>query len=103
MHAPKKLRFAVVFLIFAFGLSLGFPAEDIPETAYDESEALPYESTPLFSTVAVPAQTTQTALSSLHRKPGTSCPFPPARVRDTLARRCAEGRISLVLLCTLLC
>ena len=39
----------VLFVLLGFGLSLGVPAEDVPETAYDESEALPYESTPLFS------------------------------------------------------
>lgn len=39
-------------LLAAFSLSLSFavPVEDVPETAYDESEAVPYESTPLFST-----------------------------------------------------
>jgi len=43
----------VLFLLLAFGLSLAVPAEDVPETPYDESEALPYEGTPPFS-LAVP-------------------------------------------------
>ena len=48
----KALRFPVVLLATLFlGLSFVFPAEDIPETPYDESEALPYEATPLFSIV----------------------------------------------------
>jgi hypothetical protein len=42
----------VLFLLLAFGLSLAVPAEDVPETPYDESEALPYEGTPVFSIVA---------------------------------------------------
>ena|SRR5215469_6973503 len=46
----RVLRVAVV-LFAALTLSLSFtvPAEDVPETAQDESESLPYETTPLFS------------------------------------------------------
>ena len=37
-----KSRFAIVFLMFlALGLSVGLPAEDVMDTTYDESEALP--------------------------------------------------------------
>ena len=45
------LRCALV-LLAAFSLSLSFavPVEDVLETDYDESEPVPYESTPLFST-----------------------------------------------------
>jgi hypothetical protein len=45
------LRRALV-LLAAFSLSLSFavPVEDVQETAYDESESVPYEGTPLFST-----------------------------------------------------
>ena len=45
-----KLR-SVLVLLFALVLSVSFavPAEDVPETAYDESESLPYESTPVVS------------------------------------------------------
>lgn len=42
----------VLFVLLAFGVSLVVPAEDVPETAYDESEALLYEGTPLFSIAA---------------------------------------------------
>ena len=43
----------VLVLLALLGLcaSLGFPAEDVLDTTYDESEALPYESTPLYSVV----------------------------------------------------
>jgi hypothetical protein len=41
----------VLFVLLGFGVSLAVPAEDVPETAYDESEALPYEGTPLYSIV----------------------------------------------------
>lgn len=46
----KELRYVVVILLLmSFGLALAVPAEDDAETSYDESETLPYESTPLFS------------------------------------------------------
>jgi len=39
----------VAFVAFVLGLSLLVPAEDVAETAYDESEAMPYEITPNLS------------------------------------------------------
>ncbi|MBZ5571542.1 MAG: hypothetical protein LAO09_06670 [Acidobacteriia bacterium] len=46
----RNTRSAIVFLvILTMGLSLAVLPEDAAETAFDESEALPYESTPLFS------------------------------------------------------
>jgi hypothetical protein len=39
------------FIALAFGIFLALPTEDLPETPYDESEALPYECAPLCSTV----------------------------------------------------
>jgi hypothetical protein len=56
----------VLFVLLDFGLSLAVPAEDVPETAYDESEALPYEGTPLFSTV-VPQASTRITKAELNR------------------------------------
>jgi hypothetical protein len=93
----------VLCVLLGFGASLAFPAEDVPETAYDESEGLPYEGTPLFSIVVllVAARTTQAVPSSLHL--GAPSLFAPARVRDTDANRATDTRISLALLCTLLC
>jgi hypothetical protein len=49
MRRPGSILVLCLFL--AFGVSLVVPAENVPETAYDESEALPYEGTPLFSIV----------------------------------------------------
>ena len=106
MGRVAKPRLAVVFLmILTLGLGLGLPAEDIPETPYDESEALTYEVIPLFSIALRPvaARTTQAPLSSLHLKAGVPSPFPPARDRDTDANRSADARVSLALLCSLLC
>jgi hypothetical protein len=94
----------VLFVLLAFGASLAVPAEDIPETPYDESESVPYQVTPLFSIVAllVASRTTQAPLRSLDLKLGAPSLFPSARVRDTDAHR-SDTRISLALFCTLLC
>ena len=52
----KVVRLAFVFfLAIGLGLFLAVPAEDIPETAFDESETPAYESTPLFS-IKVPQE-----------------------------------------------
>jgi len=95
----------VLCVLLGFSVSLAVPAEDVLETAYDESEGLPYEGTPLFSIVVplVAARTTQAVPSSLHPRLGAPSLFTPACVRDTDAHRSGDARISLALLCTLLC
>lgn len=106
MGVAPKTRFAVIFLMMlALGLGPGLAAEDIPETPYDETEALPYESIPLFSIVLSPlsARSTQAPLSSVHLGLVATSPFIPAHVRATEANRAADLRIALALLCTLLC
>ena len=106
MRVTTKPRFVVLFLmILTVCLSLGLLAEDVLEAVYDESEALPYEANPLFSIIVPPvaARTAQAPLSSLHLKPDAPSPFPPARVRDTDANRSADARISLAVVCALLC
>lgn len=45
----KPRLFLAVLALLGVAFSLAVPAEDAPETAYDESEALPYVGTPLFS------------------------------------------------------
>jgi hypothetical protein len=68
----------VLFVAVVLGLSFAVPAEDVPETSYDESESLPLESTPVVSVAepeavaeapAVRPRTSQLRLSSL-RRPG---------------------------------
>ncbi len=39
----------VVLAVLVLSISFAFPAEDLIATPYDESDGLPYESTPLFS------------------------------------------------------
>lgn len=46
----RVLRSALVFLVaFALRVLLTIPVEDLPQMSYHESEAMPSESTPLFS------------------------------------------------------
>jgi hypothetical protein len=70
----SKLRCVLVVLAaLALGLSFAVPVEDVPETPYDESEALPYESTPVFSIMlresAGVLQSVLTPAFSLHFHP----------------------------------
>lgn len=51
MNGPRSVLILLVTLVL--GASFVLPQEDLPETAYDESESLPYEGTPVFS-VALP-------------------------------------------------
>jgi hypothetical protein len=103
MSEPRVVL--ILLVLMSFGLSLAVPAEDVRETAYDESEALPYECTPLFSIVLLPAAapTTHTVLNFLHGKSGNP-PRPPFCTcpRGTDTRRPA-GRTLAVLLCIRLC
>lgn len=103
----RRCSILVFCILLGLGVSLTVPAEDVPETGYDESEALPYECTPLFSSVVPLAatRTTQAALSFLHHKFGVAPLFirARARVRDNEAEVATDTRISLALLCTLLC
>lgn len=62
----------ILFVLLGFGVSLAIPAEDVRETAYDESETLPYEGTPLFSVVA-PQASDQTGKAKLQC--GSLLPF----------------------------
>ena len=105
MGGAAKPRFAVTFLmILTVFLSLGLPAEDVLDAVYDESESVPYEVTPLFSiAVRQAASLTHAPLSSFYLTQGTPSPIYAAPARDADVNRCAGARISLALLCTLLC
>jgi len=94
----------VLFVLFAFGLSLAVPAEDVPETGYDESEGLPYEGTPLFPTVPLAAaRTRQSSPRSAHLEVVVPSQVAPACGRDAGPGQSAGARVSLALLCILLC
>jgi hypothetical protein len=77
MRKPRSAF--VLLLLLVFGVSLAVPAEDVPETPYDESETLPYEGTPLFS-IVVPQASDRMARAK------TSC-RPQLRF-NSLTKRC---------------
>jgi len=55
--------YLVFLVVLILGLSPAVPAEDLPDTAYDESETQPYESNvPISNLMAQTASATQTAL-----------------------------------------
>ncbi len=73
----------ILFVILGFGLSLAVPAEDVPETAYDESEGVPYEGTPRFS-IVLPLDSARIAKAEL------SCDSLPHF--NSLTKRCKRHR-----------
>lgn len=102
--ATKPRTAIVVLMILAVFLPPGFPAEDVPETAYDESQAPPYERVPPFSIVVAPVngQSTQ-ELASSELLNLVLRAYSPAHVHDCDVNRSIDARVSLALLCTLLC
>lgn len=102
MGRTPKPRFAVVFLmIFGLGMSLGLAAQDVLERVYDESETLPFEMIVHFSIALRPmvARAPQEAPLGLIVPSWSSA----ARACDADAQRSGDTRVSLALLCTLLC
>jgi len=81
MRGPRSVL--VLLLLLMFGVCLVVPAEDVPETPYDESEALPYESTPVFSVAVLQA-------SGRITKVELSCAFRFVSSTKRCKRRC-EG------------
>ena len=75
----RSARSAIVFLvILTMGLSLSVLPEDVAETAFDESDTQPYESTALFSIIvrlaaARTAADGLTGVSPLRFAPVTGC------------------------------
>lgn len=85
MGTAANPRFAIVLLmLLSLGLSLSFPAEDVLDAVYDESEALPYEDTPVFSIVAVPL--TSARMAKGESSHGRGLHF------DIAMKRCKLGR-----------
>ena len=101
----KSRSLLILVVLVGFGVSQAVPAEDLPETAYDESEALPYECTPLVSTTILPAaaQAVRSHVRLLHTELQAVSTFPAAHRRDLGAHRFANGRALSALLCILLC
>ncbi len=102
----KKVRFAFVLLLtIVLGLFLAVPAEDLPETAFDESETPAYEGTPLFS-IEVPQAAAPEApdvQSAADLGSGALSPFTSTRSDGENAARSPDVRLALALRSTLRC
>lgn len=101
----KAVLSFLFFVLLVLGLSLILPAEDFLDTAYGESEVLPYEETPLISVLVLRQAATSTtqAVSSLRGGPATPIGITARRANSTSADRCAGARVVLAFVCTLLC
>ena len=112
LGAMRRMRTCVVFffVLLVLGLSAALPAEDVPTSAYDESEAQPYESNPSISSpMGQTASAIPTALSEIQAVQNeprlqTATPFlrsvKPTTRAD--AHRFAGARSLLAQVCTLL-
>ena len=94
-----------LFVVLVVGLFLTVPAEDFLDTAYDESEALPYESTPPISETMpqASASAAEAVPSAPRRQRATPFLCTTMRIRGTDVHRSPGARVTLALLCTLLC
>lgn len=101
----RKPRSALILIVlFVFGFSLAVPAEDLPETAYDESEAYPYESTPLTLELVSEAAASSAWIGvTLDHHFKAQPPQNPTRAPGKEAHLLPAGRTALSFLCTLLC
>ena len=94
-HSP-----VVLFVILIVGLCPTIPAEDWVDTAFDQSETLPYKTSPSIYDVMPPIQAVRTAQG---RQSATPFPIRVKHLNRVDANPPAEMRITLALLCTLLC
>ena len=87
------------------GLFLTVPAEDVLETAYDESEVLPFENAPLISDEVqeVAASTNEAESCAVRGQSATSCRTVRSRIVATETPRSAQARVAVVMLRSLLC
>ena len=101
----RRSPILILFVLLGLSVFLNVPAEDVPETPYDESEEMPYEGAPLFDSVLpqLAAQTDRTVPRSLDPRLDSLPLLAPERVRGSDAKPPADTRMSLALLCTLLC
>jgi hypothetical protein len=106
--AMKRMHTCLVFLVLlVLGLSPALPAEDLPNTAYDESETQPYDNSPSISNLmGQTASAIQTALSKIQAiqnalRLQTATPFLRS-VNRADADRFTGARSLLAQVCTLL-
>lgn len=101
MRKPRSTL--AFFMVLALGLWVTLPAEDVPETAYDESELLPYESTSAIASLMPQASPAQAEATD---PPGRTLPRSLLILRAATSQMhssSVEARDALPLLCTFLC
>jgi hypothetical protein len=102
----SKLRSIVVFFVLLFvALTLIVPAEDMLETAYDESEVLPFECTPLMQNAMpqVSGSRVQSVPGAVHGQAAASRRTMQTPIAETHAHRLVDARVALAILCIHLC
>ena len=95
----------VLLMLLFLGFSLAVPAEDLTETAYNESEGQPCESSPpIFNLMpSAAASPMQRHESPTGRQPAISNRVTTTRTDTTGGHRSAGAQAALAFLCTLLC
>lgn len=103
MRRPRSTL--ILFVLLILGLSLAVPAEDLMETAYDESESLPYQRALLISDLVprATAATTQAVRSAGQGQFAGPFRIGALRINGGDAHRFAKARSAPALLCTFLC
>jgi len=98
----RKPRSALLFFVLlVLGLSLAVPAEDVLETAYDESENLPFAAAPLIlDVVPQPSSSIVQSLPGvLRNQPATSCRGFHTRITGSELHPAVQARVVLAILC----
>ena len=85
--------FLVLFLAVVLPLSSAIPAEDMPETAYDESEEIPYERTSFFSSEVLLEDVTALQSAPALCMPGASF---STQASERFAREVPHVRVAAV-------
>lgn len=100
----SKPRSTLIFImLLALGLFVAVPVPDVPETAYDESQGVPYEATPPIVEDIPPVAASAVRVTQGARRISLTTPALATRSVNGTAHCYAAGRADLALLCTLLC
>jgi hypothetical protein len=88
----KSRLAAILLLLLGLGVSLALPAEDAPETPYDESETQPYEETPAVS-IAPPL--TSVRIAKAESSYGSELLFNPSARRSNREKNAESHYLSI--------
>ena len=100
----RKTHFPLLFFVLlAFGFGFAVPAQDLPETAYDESQAEPFEPAAVMSDPAP-------LIAVVSNRPAIMAQCPGPRLSAVISRRISQSpphrflssRLILALMCSLI-